>query len=61
MRNIIIHLHVQMDSTQAIHMRQLYTVYPTHFICCIVALFIGSTWSIEERRLLVSAERCDGM
>ena len=37
------------------------TVYPTHFICCIVALFIGSTWSIEERRLLVSAERCDGM
>ena len=59
-----------MDSSQAIpfwdavisvHMRQLNTVYQTHFICCIVALFIGSTWSIEERRLLVSAERCDGM
>ena len=32
----------------------------THFICCMVALFMGSTWSIEESRLLVSGERCDG-
>ena len=33
----------------------------THFICCIVALFIGSTWSIEDNRPLVSEERCDGI